>query len=155
MSRKRQVVKVNEEKLKMMMAGDIPMELESSDLTIIRGEGVEKEDTHSSQNKESTPIVTEEKESREEEKNTKKRKNSKKSYKEVFLYKPVPVFRKARTLQLEEELYFKILKLTSVPGSAISIANFINNLICNHFEMYEDEINEIYQSMINSVYKNQ
>lgn len=154
MSKKRQVVKVNEEKLRMMMAGEIPMELEPSDLTIIRGNGAEKEDTDSSQNKETTAIVAEEKENREEEKNTKKRKNSKKSYNEVFLYKPTPISRKARTIQLEEELYFKILKLISVPGNTISVANFINNLILNHFEIYEDEINEIYQSMINSVYKN-
>ncbi len=94
------------------------------------------------------------KENKEEEKNTKRKKNSKRNYNEVFLCKPIPVFRKSRTIQLEEELYFKILKLTSVPGNAISIANFINNLLCNHFEIYEEDINEIYQSMIDRVYKN-
>lgn len=154
MSKKRQVVKVNEEKLKMMMAGEIPMELEPSDLTIIRGNGAVDVDIDTSEGTESNQKVVDGKENKEEEKSTKRKKNSKRNYNEVFLCKPIPVFRKSRTIQLEEELYFKILKLTSVPGNAISIANFINNLLCNHFEIYEEDINEIYQSMIDSVYKN-
>ncbi len=154
MSKKRQVVKVNEEKLKMMMAGEIPMELEPSDLTIIRGNGAVDVDIDTSEGTESNQKIVDGKENKEEEKNTKRKKNSKRNYNEVFLCKPIPVFRKSRTIQLEEELYFKILKLTSVPGNAISIANFINNLLCNHFEIYEEDINEIYQSMIDRVYKN-
>jgi hypothetical protein len=149
MSKKRQIIQVDEEKLKMMMAGDIPMKVEPGDLTIIEEEnGKSKPDLQ----KEEKDIPVQEKPNPTEDRVNKKRKTGKDKYMELFLSKPPVKLRRQRTIMFEEELYLKISRLVKNLPREVSFPNFLINVMNHHFEVYQDDIDEIMRMIINDMY---
>lgn len=128
---KRKIIQVDEDKLKMMMAGDIPIKADPVNDTVeIKKEEQDKE-----------PDISK----------GIRRKKSKKLYAEIFLCKPVLEGRRQSTILFDAKNYDNIMKvLKTVDG--ISMSNFINNVLTSHFEEYEEEIIEIKKNYINNIY---
>lgn len=119
---KRKIIQVDEDKLKMMMAGDIPIKADPVNDTVEpeAAKGI-------------------------------RRKKNKKLYAELFLCKPVLEGRRQSTILFDAKNYDNIMKvLKTVDG--ISMSNFINNVLRSHFEEYEEEIIEIKKNYINNIY---
>lgn len=150
MNKKRPRFQVNEEKLKMMMAGDIPMKVEPSDLTIIHEE---EDQAKESRDAESIGITApaDEKKNTGEDKTGKRKKSDMDKYMELFLAQPSIKPRRQRTMLFDDELYDRIYNLINVPGG-ISFSNFIFNMVSHHFETYKDVINNRLRSIANNIY---
>lgn len=123
MTKKRQVVQVNEERLKMMMAGDIPIKTDPGKDEIIVEE----------------PVILPPEES------------AFSTYKQRFLQKPGGTSKRQTTIHIDETNYSNILKILKTT-EGISIASFINNLLFHHFETFSDEIRVIQRSYIEQLY---
>lgn len=158
---RRKPIKVDEEKLKMMMAGDIPIKADPHNDVIEIDELPRKREKK--QQKDSKDILikeenkTTESEDSEPSKSSSdtgravKRRKGKKSYKEAFLCKPVSSSRRQSTILFDDTNYNNIMKvIKTVDG--ISISNFINNLLTDHFLEYEEEIMEQKRDYINNLY---
>lgn len=160
MGKKREIVQVDEEKLKMMMAGDIPIKADpEKDLVI-------SEISTDSQVPDKTPVVfsgkqetsgvlsgknTDESDDADMGKISKRKKN-KPVYSETFLYKPAQAPRRQSTILIDETNYQNISRILKATNN-FSIANFINNVLTNHFDQYQEEIDETLRSFFDNLYK--
>ncbi len=132
-NRDRKIVKVDEDKLKRMMAGDeeeIRNDVKES-LSVQTQENEEEEQEQ--------PQV----DSRQEKNLTQaRRKKLKTSYSETYLKLNKPILKRPTTIQLSADNYSRIENLLILtPG--LSIAMFINNILDNHFEEYDLEIDGV------------
>lgn len=163
MAKRRQVVQVDEEKLKMMMAGDIPLKVDpDKDIVIssIRSEKRNDIPVNSEQAKgeDITLDSTDTEKSGSMESDTTnsprdgKRKKNRVSYTGQFLYKPGPGSRRQSTIHLDESNYRNIFLILKVTDN-LSIANFINNVLTHHFELYKNEIDETIKEYFDDLYK--
>ncbi|WP_165043805.1 DUF3408 domain-containing protein [Dysgonomonas sp. ZJ709] len=159
----RRKIQVDEEKLKKMMAGDIPMKADPVNDIIFLDENPEN------QNKIEEPAKKEKKQIADTEPKEKgspgktaienaepdeivrnsKRKKSKESYEETFLGKPVSTPFKQLTVRLDETNYKYIQKLL-ITSKGLSISNFINNVLAQHFECYEEDIMDLRRTFIDN-----
>lgn len=141
------------------MAGDIPIKVDrDKDMTISHVGGV-KEDIAPVDNKR---VKKEEKEEDNESNNIDsdsadskkyaKRRKNKSSYTELFLSKPGPASRRPSTIHLDDSNYRDISLVTKITDN-LSIANFINNVLTHHFEVYRNEIDETVKDYFNELYK--
>lgn len=123
MSKKRQVVQVNEERLKMMMAGDIPIKTEPDKDEVTVDKPVDA----------STQV------------------KAPSTYKQKFLQKPGGTCKRQTTIHIDEINYSNILKILKTT-EGISIASFINNVLFHHFETFGDEIHAIQKGYMEQLY---
>lgn len=74
----------------------------------------------------------------------KKRKSRTDDYKGCFLKKNDIVAREGKTINIRKE-YLKIIQavIHSISKDEISASNYIDNVLSNHFDNYEDEITEL------------
>lgn len=148
MTNKRKVVRVDEEKIKMMMAGDIPMKVGPEDIMELN--------EHNKNDKAPWEMTEEEKAAKREADRKKSEKGNKKNkegdYKELFVSKPRVINRRQRTIHFEEELYSEVLKIAKISGK-VSVADFINNLVKHHLEAYEDDINKMKKEWVKVLYR--
>lgn len=162
MRKKRQVVQVDEEKLKMMMAGDIPIKADPDKDVVISHIDTKKDTVAFSDNEPQEKVKAEEcripvedddleNNSSDSKKYTKRRRN-KSSYIEQFLTKPGPASRRPSTIHLDDNNYRDICLVTKITDN-LSIANFINNVLAHHFELYRNEIDETVKEYFNNLYK--
>lgn len=163
MGKKRQIVQVDEDKLKMMMAGDIPIKADTENDVVIRHIHTDNDNHISDQNDElhfKEPVTKEvfddeninfENESQETRKYTKRKKN-KTSYAGQFLYKPEPSPRRQSSIHLNEDNYRNINLILKTTDN-LSIANFINNVLTHHFEIYRSEVEETIKEYFKDLYK--
>lgn len=162
MGKKRQVVQVDEEKLKMMMAGDIPIKADLDKDVVISHINTKKENVIPIDNEyvreEKTVVYKETAEAENvgsdysDSKKYSKRRKSKSSYIEQFLSKPGPASRRPSTIHLDDSNYRDICLVTKITDN-LSIANFINNVLSHHFEQYRNEIDETVKDYFNDLYK--
>lgn len=150
MNKKRPRFQVDEEKLKKMMAGDIPIKVEPSDLTIIHEEEEQAKENREAESSEAAAPAGEKKNTGED-KAGKKRKTDLDKYMEVFLAKPPTKLRRQRTFMLEEELYIKISRMIKYTPGGITFPGFLINVINHHFEQHKDEVNEMLRLIANDI----
>lgn len=164
---RKKIVNVDEEKLKMMMAGDIPIKADPAKDVISKNDGVPANATGDTKGREeprgeeakpaqvnNEPEIKEGKndipEIYQEATRGIKRKKNKKGYAELFLCKPAMNSRRQSTILFDEAVYINVNRILKM-ADGISISNFINNVLKNHFEEYEEEIIEIKKRYINNL----
>lgn len=139
----RTIVKVDEDKIKRMIAGDEPylQEAPTEQKTADQEEVLRKDipENNSRNDKISS--------------DTGRRKKLKNDYSGIFLNKTRDYSKKQTTIQLTESLFEKMEMLISAT-KGMSIALFINNVLLHHFEEYEDDINAIKAKYIEKLSKN-
>jgi hypothetical protein len=111
-------IKVDEEYLMSMMAGDVPS---------VRRQLQEPQ--KASPQKESAPPP--------------RRKKEPQDYESRFLKKRESSER--RQTYISREIYRTISRFLPVIGSEISITAYLDNILLHHLEQYRDEINELYE----------
>lgn len=131
MAKKREVVQVDENKLKSMIAGDIPISLPKEQESV-----TDEIDTSQaiSKDTEFEPDTVEVKPA--------KRKKIKIGYEEIFLSNQKINNRRQTTLQLGDYVFRRIQTLLKTTDD-ISMAIFINNVLVHHLEEYDDTIEDL------------
>ncbi|MCD8134988.1 MAG: DUF3408 domain-containing protein [Parabacteroides gordonii] len=143
---KRKEVKIDEEQIRRVMAGDIPASVlenrygnnaagfpKEDDKVEAPGSGV-------SGNEEETPSpVFREK--------TRRKKNSLQEYPGHLFGNNV--VKERRQTYVSSDNYERVRTLLSVIAPTLSISCYIDNILSAHLEQYRDELNAIYSSRIN------
>lgn len=142
MAKKRQVVQVNEERLRMMMAGDIPIKTEPDKDEVMPAERENTVDEKPTLIVSSQPVIEEMNQA-----------NPDFPYAKEFLRKPGGTCKRQTTIHLDESNYIQIHKILKTT-EGISLANFINNVLSHHFSTYKEEIREIQKTFMESLFKN-
>ena len=138
---KRPTVEVDEEYLKRVMAGDVPLH-ERKD-PIIRDEPAEKEKTVANEEKEVNPETVKTETVKEPVKaSPNNKKKDSQIYGETFLKKHYPTGRKQTYVSVD--IYEKISRFLPVIANQLSITVFIDNILSHHIEQYSEEIKELY-----------
>lgn len=74
-----------------------------------------------------------------------KRKSKSQDYEECFLKRSEAVARQGKTIYIRKEYLKRIQKILPVISTdEISVFNYIDNILSNHFDSYENEITELY-----------
>ncbi|WP_291125394.1 DUF3408 domain-containing protein [Dysgonomonas sp. UBA7698] len=116
----RTIVKVDEDKIKRMIAGEEPY--------------LEKETKKEEESQESV--------ARNKESITSRKRPIKSNYGEIFLKTVRTNDKKQTTVQLSESVFKKMEILLKVT-KGLSMGLFINNVLIHHFEEYEEDIQAI------------
>jgi hypothetical protein len=140
---KREIIKVDEDAIKKMIAGDIPripdnMPTEESKVTP-KNTPPDKQENSSQENSEDT-----------ETKITKKKKNRLK-YADLFLVQQKYAETKQTTIMLDKRAY-SLIKNILKTTERTTLANFINNVMNHHFSEYKEEIDEVKKEYISNLY---
>ncbi len=144
MSKKqRTIVKVDEDKIKRMIAGDEPFLQEVSSA----GQKIPEEvETIKSGHPDDMP---------DKDRNfvyPSKRRRSKTGYTDIFLCKDRESAKKQTTLLLSTSIFDRMEVLLSAT-KGLSMAMFVSNVLLHHFEEYEDDINAIKEKYIEKLSK--
>lgn len=118
---------IDEKKLMEMMAQPFSKDRELPDMT--------KDSEKSSVKKETKPV----KKARQKVKTTPIDKNT--SYQELFLQKSNVTARNGKSIYIQPEMHKTLFRITRVIADGeISVANYLDNILRNHFAEYEAEI---------------
>jgi hypothetical protein len=76
------------------------------------------------------------------------------NYKSLFIKESGETVRTGKTVYLRREHHERIMKITRVIGdNRLSIFSYIDNVLVQHFEQFQDEISELYeQKNSNSIF---
>jgi hypothetical protein len=82
-----------------------------------------------------------------------KRKRNKPDYEALFIRESNVTARLGKTVYIRKEFHDRILKIIQViGGNEISLFSYIDNIIAHHFEMYQDDIVQLYNQKNNSLF---
>lgn len=143
MSKKeRTIVRVDEDKIKRMIAGEEPYLQENS-------RDKDKPEEIQSVPPTAVSAAPENKDSRKDKAsaNPARKQSERISYADVFLKTVRTSDKKQTTVQLSESLFRKMEILTKAT-SGLSVGLFINNVLMHHFEEYEEDINLVKEKYI-------
>jgi hypothetical protein len=74
-----------------------------------------------------------------------KRKRNKPDYEALFIRESNVTARLGKTVYIRKEFHDRIQKIVQViRGNEVSLFSYIDNLIAHHFEMFQDDIIELY-----------
>lgn len=145
MSKKeRTIVKVDEDKIRRMIAGDEPFLQEASSAT----EKISEEEVETIKHNHSQEVT-------DKETNFAypvKRRKMKTGYADIFLCKDREPEKKQTTLLLSASIFDKMEVLLSAT-KGLSMAMFVSNVLLYHFEEYADDINAIKATYIEKLSK--
>ncbi len=131
----KKIVKVNEEKIRGYMVGDIPDAIENDDIIV---EEVTEEETGETQDMEKE-VVPE----KSEKPKPRKRRESDSRFRQKYLVNtPMPG---RIQVYLNRELYDEIKNYLNVIAPEVSIASYISNIIAEHIELNIEEITQMYK----------
>lgn len=139
---KREVVNVNEDIIKKMIAGDIPTH--SFDQLSQQDSSLKKEtvkETDADMKEENIPKAT-------------RKKKPKNDYQNLFLVRQPNSSHRQTSIILGEDVYSSIQKILKVADS-VSLANFVNNVLRQHFIEYKDEIMELRRNFMSDLFENE
>lgn len=92
-------------------------------------------------------------ESKEKASTGRKKKKSQEGYKELFLQKSDIVARVGKSVNIRAEYHDRILRITqTIGGNSISLSDYMDNVLRVHFEMYKDEIMNLYEAHKDSIF---
>ncbi|SHE46729.1 Protein of unknown function [Bacteroides faecichinchillae] len=157
---KRKEVKIDEEQIRRVMAGDIPASVLENRYGN-NAAGSQKEDGKEPENRSGIPVEPDKVEApgsgvsgSEEEtpsqvlrEKTCRKKNSLQEYPEHLFGNNV--VKERRQTYVSSENYERVRTLLSVIAPTLSISCYIDNILSAHLEQYRDELNAIYSSRIN------
>jgi len=135
MSKKRPIVKVDEEKIKMIMGGELPMEAvdPEKDIVFLQSEDEQPTGNEKSNNTSASTLPK-----------SGKKKKAMKDYSTHFLSKKTyGSNKKQSTILLSEENFNRMASLLKFVTNNFSVSNFLDNILNHHFEEYEEEIREL------------
>ena len=141
-------IEVDEDMLKEIMAGDIP----------IFGRTKQKESAPPPAESKPAEVVetpTEEKPVAMQEKATvkpKKRKEESSDYRKMFLTEGTVLHR--QQTYISQETHNAIRRFLSVVAPNINISRYIDNIVNAHLEQYRDEIDNLFTNEINNLLNN-
>ena len=131
----KKIVKVNEEKIRGYMVGDIPDAIENDDIIV---EEVTEEETGETQDMEKE-VVPE----KSEKPKPRKRRESDSRFRQKYLVNtPMPG---RIQVYLNRELYDEVKNYLNVIAPEVSIASYISNIIAEHIELNIEEITQMYK----------
>jgi hypothetical protein len=83
-----------------------------------------------------------------------KRKRNKPDYESLFIRESNITARLGKTVYIRKEFHDRIQKIVRIIGAdEVSLFSYIDNLIAHHFEMFQDDITELYrQRNSNSIF---
>ena len=156
---KRKEIKIDEEQIRDMMAGDIPAgfmekiygdnaagsqkedgkEPETDNRSEVSTKLDKVEDSDTSSGEEAPSPVLREK--------TRRKRNGLQEYPEHLFDNNV--VRERRQTYVSSDNYERVRTLLSVIAPTVSISCYIDNILSAHLEQYRDELNAIYSSRIN------
>lgn len=131
----KKIVKVNEEKIRGYMVGDIPDAIENDDIIV---EEVTEEETGETQDMEKEVVP----EKSEKSKPRKKRESDSRFRQKYLVNTPMPG---RIQVYLNRELYDEIKNYLNVIAPEVSIASYISNIIAEHIELNIEEITRMYK----------
>ncbi len=131
----KKIVKVNEEKIRGYMVGDIPDAIENDDIIV---EEVTEEETGETQDMEKEVVP----EKSEKSKPRKKRESDSRFRQKYLVNTPMPG---RIQVYLNRELYDEIKNYLNVIAPEVSIASYISNIIAEHIELNIEEITQMYK----------
>ena len=80
---------------------------------------------------------------------SKKRRAKTPDFVSTFLKENRTSSRKGKNINIRQEFHNKIRKILSIiPDNELSYFGYVDNILENHFNMYEDEINELLRKNI-------
>lgn len=131
----KKIVKVNEEKIRGYMVGDIPDAIENDDIIV---EEVTEEETGETQDMEKEVVP----EKSEKPKSRKRRESDSRFRQKYLVNTPMPG---RIQVYLNRELYDEIKNYLNVIAPEVSIASYISNIIAEHIELNIEEITQMYK----------
>jgi hypothetical protein len=82
-----------------------------------------------------------------------KKKRNKQDYETLFIRDSNMTARLGKTVYIRKEFHDRIQKIVQVIGeNELSLFSYIDNLIANHFDMYQDDIVRLYNQKNNSIF---
>jgi hypothetical protein len=83
-----------------------------------------------------------------------KRKRNRQDYEALFIRESNITARLGKTVYIRKEFHDRIQKIVRIIGAdEVSLFSYIDNLIAHHFEMFQDDITELYrQRNSNSIF---
>lgn len=154
---KRKEVKIDEEQIRRVMAGDIP-DTALENICDDNDTGSPKEDGKETENRSGIPAnpdevkntgtsAGEEATSPVSQATIRRKRNTLQEYPEHLLNNSV--VKERRQTYVSSENYERVRTLLSVIAPTVSISCYIDNILSAHLEQYRDELNAIYSSRIN------
>lgn len=141
MERNRNKVDVNEDMIKDIMAGDIPVFGKSNPAKSVAESTT---DTAESDTKTMTEPVSNEKISSR----SKKRKDDSNNYRALYL-SPGNVTHRQQTY-ISQANYQFLKRFLPIVAPEVSISRYVDNILSLHLEQYKEEIDRIYNNEINN-----
>jgi outer membrane biosynthesis protein TonB len=106
--------------------------------------------------RETVPVVTAVEPVREPEapkEETRRRKNKTQEYETLFFKEAAVKTRSGKVVYIRKEYHDRILKIVRVIGeNEFSLFNYLDNILENHFNTYQDEITELYRKKNTDVF---
>lgn len=154
---KRKEVKIDEEQIRRVMAGDIP-DTALENICDDNDTGSSKEDGKETESRSGIPAnpdevkntgtsAGEEATSPVSQATIRRKRNTLQAYPEHLLNNSV--VKERRQTYVSSENYERVRTLLSVIAPTVSISCYIDNILSAHLEQYRDELNAIYSSRIN------
>lgn len=140
---KREIINVDESIIKKMIAGDIPTQ---------SFQELNRQQTEQTDKKEREREKPEQKE--EEPVKPVRRKRGRTDYKDIFLVRQRNTSHRQTTIILGEDVYSNVQKILKVTNG-LTIANFINNVLRQHFIEYKDEIMELRRNFMSDLFNDE
>jgi hypothetical protein len=82
-----------------------------------------------------------------------KRKRSKQDYETLFIRESNITARLGKTVYIRKEFHDRIQKIVQVIGeNEVSLFSYIDNIITHHFDVFQDDIIQLYNQKNNSIF---
>jgi hypothetical protein len=79
-----------------------------------------------------------------------KRKRKSQDYESMFIKESNITARLGKTVYIRKEYHDRILKIVQVIGAnEVSLFSYIDNIIAHHFDMFQDDISQLYKQKVN------
>lgn len=141
---KREIINVDEDAIKKMIAGDIPGMPDNTPAGQGRIPPMDMQGDNPHENAEKANDED------TETKTTKKRKNRLK-YADIFFVRQRYAETKQTTIILDKRIYTSIRNILKTTDG-ITFANFINNVMVHHFNEYREEMEELKKEYVSKLY---
>lgn len=83
----------------------------------------------------------------------KRKSKSNQSYEERFLLSVDPASRNGKSITLRREYYDKLSLLLKALRSEMTLIGFVDNILTHHFEMYREEMDQLFRQHAENLFK--
>ncbi len=141
---KREIINVDEDVIKKMIAGDIPRmpaeerKVSQKDIPSYRTENYSHGDPENVNKDDTEPRIA-------------KKKKGRLKYADIFFIQQKYAETKQTTVILDKRIYTSIRNILKTTDG-ITFANFINNVMIHHFYEYKEEMEELKKEYISKLY---